>query len=675
MPLEIEVKGRGGTPEHEAAQALAGVFRQGIPRTTDGHIVIISGATLFGQSTKDLDLIAYGDLHKFKLPLRFFAEDGHLQAGDVFVNNFCMCIELKRHAAHDVLLDGLVLKVRYNNKLHDVTHQSEKQKYALKQFIEERSGRKAPYVYNFVWLRGMSHDSLMGLVGKSEHARTGHNYLPARFALPWLFQLGCVQKRPYKVPGKDYWVANCLPKTEDIHSYELCQALDLFTRMREAVGDLTRKKIEKISDRLIKDQDYSEAIGKMLLVISGRAGTGKTVKLLRLAYDLARHQGKRCLILTYNLALVSDIRRLLALSRMPDDVDQHSVGIQTLHKFFYELAIGFGFGQESEHGNKYIPDFVSHYEKYLAEMMEFVNAGVIQQKDIQELMETRHDEVAWDHVLIDEAQDWQPLERDLIYKVFTPARVIVADGIDQMIRSQTHCDWAHRVKSHRIHERRCLRQKRNLVEFVNKYAEEFNLGWELEPIEEYEGGKVVVCASPNPYDLFQKEFQACQSFGNRAYEMMFLTPPALVVRRDPKKEKDKPEREFSLAGEFASNGFPIWDGTRKDLRSDYPTDVNQFRLLQYDSCRGLECWSVVCLQLDELVRYKADTYEVEDGQQSLLQEDAQDRKDKFVYLWSLIPLTRAIDTVVITLRNPTGSFADRLKRLAVEMPDFVEWRE
>ena len=131
--------------------------------------------------------------------------------------------------------------------------------------------------------------------------------------------------------------------------------------------------MEKITKRLIKDQKYGDSIGKKLLVIAGRAGTGKTVKLLRFSYDLARNHGKRCLILTYNLALVSDIKRLLALCRMPDDVDGYSVNIETLHKFFYELAIGFDFGKKSEKGNRYIDDFIPKYRSYLADINEFIN--------------------------------------------------------------------------------------------------------------------------------------------------------------------------------------------------------------------------------------------------------------------------------------------------------------
>lgn len=676
MSVKIELRGKRDTAEYSAGQKLRDIFKNGLHKGAEGHIIILAGATLFGQSTKDVDLIAYGNIQGLRKQLKFRDTENKLISGNVFINNFCLCFETKRHTARDVILDGLVLKVRYNGKLHDVTHQSERQKYALKNFLEDRTHQPPPYICNFIWLTGISPQSLKNLIGNDESARTRHNYLPASFSLDWLFQLAAVQNKPYKIPDKGYYICNAVSKKYDIHDYDICAALNLFTEVRTATGDLTRKKLEKISQRLLRDQNYADAIGKELLIISGRAGTGKTIKLLRLAYDLAINQDKRCLILTYNLALVSDIKRLLALIRMPDDVDSYSVNIGTLHKFFYELVIGFDLGgvETSKNGIKYISNFVSKYEDYLDEVSEYIEAGVIDDNDIQELMKCRHDEIAWDFVMIDEAQDWSPKERDLVYRIFGYKNIIIADGVDQMIRSQAHCNWARNIPHHKISERRCLRQKRNLVEFVNAYAEEFDLGWNLDPIEEYEGGKIVITTESTPYDVFNREFATCEKFGNRAYEMMFLTPPSLV-KRDGKNEEGKPIRSFGLAEEFKSQGFKLWDGTRQDLRSAYPSDVNEHRLLQYDSCRGLEGWTVVCLQLDEFVRYKFETYEEDEGQANLFQEDAEDKRERFVHLWSLIPLTRAIDTVVITLKNPKSPYAQKLKSLAEKMPDFVEWIE
>lgn len=81
---------------------------------------------------------------------------------------------------------------------------------------------------------------------------------------------------------------------------------------------------------------------------------------------------------------------------------------------------------------------------------------------------------------------------------------------------------------------------------------------------------------------------------------------------------------------------------------------------------------MVCLQLDEFVRYKEETYEEADSQASLFQEDAEDKKHRFVHQWSLIPLTRAIDTVIITLKNPRSKYTTHLKAIADELGDFVE---
>ena len=48
-------------------------------------------------------------------------------------------------------------------------------------------------------------------------------------------------------------------------------------------------------------------------------------------------------------------------------------------------------------------------------------------------------------------------------------------------------------------------------------------------------------------------------------------------------------------------------------------------------------------------------------------------KKRNVYLWSLMPLTRPIDTLVITLNNPDSEVGKMLKELADTYKDFVEW--
>ena len=47
----------------------------------------------------------------------------------------------------------------------------------------------------------------------------------------------------------------------------------------------------------------------------------------------------------------------------------------------------------------------------------------------------------WDHVLIDEAQDWADAKRDLLVAVYGSRRMVLADGLVQLIRRHTSCDW------------------------------------------------------------------------------------------------------------------------------------------------------------------------------------------------------------------------------------------
>lgn len=40
---------------------------------------------------------------------------------------------------------------------------------------------------------------------------------------------------------------------------------------------------------------------------------------------------------------------------------------------------------------------------------------------------------------------------------------------------------------------------------------------------------------------------------------------------------------------------------------------------------------------------------------------------------AMIPLTRAIDTIIITIKDPTSETAMLLKEISQEHPDFVSW--
>ena len=174
--------------------------------------------------------------------------------------------------------------------------------------------------------------------------------------------------------------------------------------------------------------------------------------------------------------------------------------------------------------------------------------------------------------------------------------------------------------------------------------------------------------------------KVCKDNENTLYDMVFLVPPSLVVK-EMKKSKfgdNTNISSFKLIQDFEKKQIKIWDGTNAELRTEYPVILEEHRLFQYDSCRGLEGWVVVCLDLDDFMNYKYEIFkeeEIHEGEQLTLGVSFEQNQSKFVRLWTLIPLTRAIDTLVITIKNKSGVLGEVLKEIYHENPDTIEWVE
>ena len=93
--------------------------------------------------------------------------------------------------------------------------------------------------------------------------------------------------------------------------------------------------------------------------------------------------------------------------------------------------------------------------------------------------------------------------------------------------------------------------------------------------------------------------------------------------------------------------------------------------MQYDSARGLEAWTVVCISFDQFIKEKQNMPLDYYHQDSLYLESTDDIRVKNMINWLLIPLTRAIDTIVITISDWDSSTAKTIKRIAKNNPDYV----
>ena len=64
-------------------------------------------------------------------------------------------------------------------------------------------------------------------------------------------------------------------------------------------------------------------------------------------------------------------------------------------------------------------------------------------------------------------------------------------------------------------------------------------------------------------------------------------------------------------------------------------------------------------------------YNPEERNNGLLLERPTDRKNKYILNWALLPMTRAIDTLVITIKNQHSLIGNILERLARQFPDYI----
>jgi len=149
--------------------------------------------------------------------------------------------------------------------------------------------------------------------------------------------------------------------------------------------------------------------------------------------------------------------------------------------------------------------------------------------------------------------------------------------------------------------------------------------------------------------------------------MLFCVTPSLVDRRP-----GQPVHSH-VADRLQKWGYRVWDGTAEQVRGSYPTQLDQIRIVQYDSCRGLEAWTSVNLRFDELYDYKRRQY-TPPAQTTFEFRDEAREAQLFAASWLMIPLTRAIDTLVIQIQSADHPIAQMLKAAAQACPSVVEWR-
>ena len=619
---------------------------------SEDRVQIAASAKVYGGPTQDIDIIILAQLggRRFKprRPVPVGDADGQpsLHAADIAAWTLLLTIELKGHHPGGVRFDGLNAIVQYGAREKSATDQAMDQMNSLRGYVSQMA-RVSPWIYHLVAFENLPSSAL---------PPRPHNFITADMSFASILTALCELRPPRRSASGRVNLSCC---GEEVA--ERVSRLPIFTPLQPTTLD--RKRMERLSATSPTIEALEKRAGGSQLILRGHGGAGKTSMLLQLAKRAYDERAARSLLLTYNQALAADIRRLMALAAVPSSSEQGGVRVETVMSFVHRVLRKFGLLEDED-------DVLAGYEERCEELAAMLASGAITPSDVEQLMARHPEELRYDLVLVDEGQDWPRGEIAVLRGLFGPRRMVIADGIDQLVRGEVS-DWRVGLEaaSHTERLKQSLRMKANLARFANAVAEQLGApGWKVTPSADAPGGRVIILEGPfgDELPLHRQLMDELRAAGNAPIDCLYCVPPS-KVRVTPLGE-----RESSVAAMLKAAGEPVWDGASKDVRRDIPRDIEAARVVQYQSCRGLEGWTVVAIALDELWEMQKQAGLAEPRSGSM--ESAENIARRFAARWLMIPISRAMDTLVIQIESAQSELGHILERIAHRMPDIVDWR-
>ncbi len=626
-----------------------------LARSKTDIVRIFVGLKMHGQKIEDLDLVVIGtfaEARQFDVEWKFYPRDGEpFTPKSAKVRNFALVIEVKSHTATGVRFENSVASVRYvrngQSSWECVTEKNRAQMFEFKKWLD-RFGLDHIHVQNLVLFTGLKERDLPPRPHVCIASDTSFERI--------LNVLGQVTNP--RGQGRRVTLSY---GSEGAFDRLLAPNSPLFMTLEPT--PLDRRRMDLIAKTALSDM-WLEDLGKRQILLRGRGGVGKTVILLQMAFRAFDQSGQRSLVLTFNKALVADMRRTMSLLGVPRGVEGGGVAVETVHGFIGRLMMKLGIIADYS-------GFLDDYDRHKASLLDYLRSGAVTPEDLAAIMRIDATDFDWDLVFVDEGQDWPGDEIAILNAVYGPRRLVVSDGVDQYVRESV-ADWTSDLAKGQLTMRRlkkCLRMKANVASFVADVALGLGLDdWDLVPNADAVGGRVIVfegdlAAEPARVAELVEE---ARKLGNFPVDLLACVPPQSVIRTSS---------GMGSAGAEAIvlGGGKVWDGTARDVREHYPTDREELRFVQYDSCRGLEGWTSINYDLDQFWDYKARQWLSEHHAHDSLMESREEAAERHAARWIMIPLTRAIDTLVINLGSAPGPLRSVFRQVAEKRPDFVEW--
>lgn len=612
----------GDCSEANAAQVLREIINKTIPTTAKGTIDILSGVNIPFGKVADIDILIVADIDDCMVDI-----DGT----QIAVRSFCTAIELKEQTVNDVYANATDVYVNYpsTNEQKNASEQNRNQKYTILNYCHQQ--KLSLFISNILWLKSVSTD-----VWNSKQWNSVSPILLASFTFKDLIQQ-IIKSGQQPRQGK---LDALIKRSDSLAVNDLSRLVDGLTQKRPIAPVRLRVKTEQLISGLLKKEVETIMNTDGFNCVDGKAGTGKTFLLLQTALKRAE-EGYSCALLTYNNALTMDLQRLISFVRSTPDA-RNNLTICTLHSYLGSLAKFLGWKQSYQ----------------LDKVRDYVHNLWLQ--NAQCPLKRKYCYDMDDFIFLDEAQDCTPVEKEILEYAFGKECIVVAKSALQKIRRGTAAHWG----TPNIKLRNGLRQKANIVSFLKSLTEEMGISDTcagFTSVDGLEGGKVII-AKNYTTDLHTLLEKGCKESGCSNYDILVLVSPNQVKNN-----------QFIKADLWRNQGkIQLIDGTNtKALASCSPNELlDSCRIFQYESCRGLEGWATVCYNLDEIVTVKFN--EMTCSPTSIIADNEQLKWEQ-VFQWIMMPLTRAIDTLVITISDTSSSIVPMLRIAALKHPDFVEY--
>jgi hypothetical protein len=295
-------------------------------------------------------------------------------------------------------------------------------------------------------------------------------------------------------------------------------------------------------------------------------------------------------------------------------------------------------------------------------------------------------------LFIDEGQDCHPYEREIFYEMFGPANVVASfGGKEQLIRFANACNWdIFRSKPIKIKKipsgNKSFRVKKNILELCNYIAVLHNIDLQLKCFSEEDPGELILDlrTTPTTFDFFpillgKGAVNGCEplealmimDINHRETKGMYALSTVVSTVNEFGVLEEEIEADYTDHPYLDELGIhsEYWLGAvanKKGLKFPSPNEV---RVINYESCRGLEAWSVMCMNIDNF--YNGQVHS-KDAESFLLQEDIyltkEQRAAMFGITWILMAATRAIDTLYLQMSNKENELYKICQKYALAFP-------